>query len=57
VNENIITKLSTDPQAHATNNSSIAERIHCRGNVFIDPLPSSERRDKHTDTQTDGRDL
>jgi hypothetical protein len=25
--------------------------------VFTEPLPSNDRRDTHTDTQTDGRDL
>jgi hypothetical protein len=27
------------------------------GIQFIEPLPSNDRRDAHTDTQTDGRDL
>jgi hypothetical protein len=27
------------------------------GNVFTEPLPSIWKRDTHTDTQTDGRDL
>jgi hypothetical protein len=31
--------------------------IRCRGNVFTGPLPCNDRRDIHTDTQTDGRDL
>jgi hypothetical protein len=34
---------------------------HClatkRGINFIGPLPSNNRRDTHTDTQTDGREL
>jgi hypothetical protein len=37
-----------------SNNSSILVCIHCRGNVFSDPLPN---KNTHTDTQTDGRDL
>jgi hypothetical protein len=31
--------------------------IRCRGSVFTEPLPSNDKRDTHTDTQTDGRDL
>jgi hypothetical protein len=31
--------------------------IHCRGNVFRKPLPSNDRRNTHTDTQTDGMNL
>jgi hypothetical protein len=31
--------------------------ICCRGNVFTEPLPCNDRRDKHTDTQIDGRGL
>jgi hypothetical protein len=30
----------------ASNNSSIIARIRCRGNVFTEPLPSTEGRDK-----------
>jgi hypothetical protein len=32
-------------------------RIRCRGTVSTEPLPSNNRRDTHTDTQTDERDL
>jgi hypothetical protein len=35
----------TNPQTHASNNSSIAEWFRCSGNVFTVPLPSNERRD------------
>jgi hypothetical protein len=45
-----------DTQTHASS-SSIVACIRCRGNVFTEPLPSKERKDTHTDTQTDGRDL
>jgi hypothetical protein len=31
--------------------------IRCSGNVYTEPLPSNDRWDTHTDTQTDGRDL
>jgi hypothetical protein len=31
--------------------------IRCRGKVLTEPLPSNDRRDMHTDTQTDRRDL
>jgi hypothetical protein len=31
--------------------------LRCNGNVFTEPLPSNDRRDTHTDTQTDGRGL
>jgi hypothetical protein len=54
----------------ASSNSTIVARIHCRGIVFTEPLPSNIMRDTiykavskqqmndiHTSTQTDGRDL
>jgi hypothetical protein len=47
----------TDPQTHASNNSSIVACILCRGKVFTEPFPSTDRRDTHRDTQPDGRDL
>jgi hypothetical protein len=31
--------------------------LHCSRNVLIKPLPSNGRRDKHTDPQSDERDL
>jgi hypothetical protein len=31
--------------------------IRCRGNNFIEPLPSNDREITHIDTQTDGSDL
>jgi hypothetical protein len=47
----------TDPRTQASNNSSIVVDIRCKGNVFTEPLPSNHRRNTHTDTQTDERDL
>jgi hypothetical protein len=43
----------------ASNNYSIAVCTRCRGNVFTEPFPSSDKGDTHirTDAQTDGRDL
>jgi hypothetical protein len=59
-----------DPQTHSSNNCCIVARIRCRGNMlssrclatkegihFTEPLPSNDRRDTHTDTQTDERDV
>jgi hypothetical protein len=34
----------TDPQTHASNNSSIVAWIRCYGNVFTESLPSNEKR-------------
>jgi hypothetical protein len=45
----------TNPQTHASNNSSIVACIRCRGNVFTESLTSNDRRDTHTDTKTDRR--
>jgi hypothetical protein len=47
----------TGPQTHASTIYSTAACIHWRGNVFTEPLPGNNRKDTHTDTQTDGRDL
>jgi hypothetical protein len=58
----------TDPQTalcygtdrmgkEASYSSSIVACIYCSGNVFAKPLPSNDRLDTHTDTQTDERDL
>jgi hypothetical protein len=60
----------TDPHTKAYNSSSIVACIHCPRDVlrssylatkgrihFTEPLPSNDRRDTNTDTQTDGRDL
>jgi hypothetical protein len=41
----------------ASNISSIVACIPCRGNAFTEPLPSNDRRDTNTNSQTDGRDL
>jgi hypothetical protein len=41
----------------AINNSSIVAYIRRHGNVFTKPLPSNDRRDIHTGTQTGERDL
>jgi hypothetical protein len=37
--------------------SSIVACVRCPGNVFTEQLPSNERRDTYTGTQSDGRDL
>jgi hypothetical protein len=47
---------------HASNNSSFAACVLCRGNDELLPakrvgMPINDRRDTHTDTQTDWRGL
>jgi hypothetical protein len=44
------------PQRKCVNNSCIAACIHCC-DMFTKPLPSNDREDTHTDTQTGGRGL
>jgi hypothetical protein len=38
----------------AFNNSFLFRVFVAAGNVFTKPLPSNDREDVHTDTQTDG---
>jgi hypothetical protein len=40
---------------HTSNSSSIVACIPCCGNMFTEQLPNNERRDTHTDIQTDVR--
>jgi hypothetical protein len=42
----------------ASNNSCIVACVFVAAvTIFTEPLPSNDRMDTHTDTQTDGRDL
>jgi hypothetical protein len=40
----------------ALKSSSIVVCIRCRGKPFTEKLPSNDRRDTHTDTETDGKE-
>jgi hypothetical protein len=51
------TEIHIKTHRHASNNSFIVASILCHGLAFSEPLPSNERRNTHTDTETDGRDL
>jgi hypothetical protein len=42
---------------YTSNSSSIVACIRCPENVFTELLPSNDRGDAYTDTQTNGRDL
>jgi hypothetical protein len=40
-----------------SNNSSIVMYVHCRENMFTEPLPSNERRERYIQTQTGEKDF